>query len=38
MTITISATSPGGTSRFPRTPSTGPLTRTGGGYAAGKRA
>ncbi len=27
----------GGTSRFPRTPSTGPLTRTGG-FAAGKRA
>jgi error-prone DNA polymerase len=27
----------GGTSRFPRTPSTGPLSRTGG-FAAGKRA
>jgi hypothetical protein len=27
----------GGTSRFPRTPSTGPLMRTGG-FAAGKRA
>ncbi len=27
----------GGTSRFPRTPSTGPLPRTGG-FAAGKRA
>ena len=27
----------GGTSRFPQTPSTGPLSRTGG-YAAGKRA
>jgi hypothetical protein len=34
----MTATSPGGgTSRFPHTPSTGPLTRTGG-YAAGKRA
>ena len=27
----------GGTSRFPRTPSTRPLSRTGG-FAAGKRA
>jgi hypothetical protein len=27
----------GGTSRFPQTSSTGPLTRTGG-FAAGKRA
>jgi hypothetical protein len=27
----------GGTSRFPQTPSTGPLSRTGG-FAAGKRA
>ena len=37
MTIETTTISSGGTSRFPRTPSTGPLSRTGG-FAAGKRA
>jgi hypothetical protein len=35
--ILTRATAAGGTSRFPRAPSTGPLARTGG-FAAGKRA
>jgi hypothetical protein len=37
MMIVMALIPSGGTSRFPRTPSTGPLTRTGG-FAAGKRA
>jgi hypothetical protein len=35
--MTSSTKFAGGTSRFSQTPSTGPLTRTGG-FAAGKRA
>jgi hypothetical protein len=37
MTSLVTAIQAGGTSRFPQTPSTGPLARTGG-LAAGERA
>jgi hypothetical protein len=37
MIVQLAPSHAGGTSRFPQTPFTGPLARTGG-FAAGKRA